>query len=382
MNFKYNSAGIRTSKSYYDMNTGALTASTFILDGSNIIKEDRNGGGLILYYYYDASGVTGFEYNNNKYYYGKNLQGDIIKIFDASGIEVVTYKYDAWGNIISISGSFASTVGQYNPFRYRSYYYDSETGWYYLNSRYYDPSVGRFINADGIIGANGGLQGYNIFAYCNNDPVNHSDPTGYCDECGQEYCYLNNEHEDSGCYTGVDLYTIVYDCAVSYTDGFCDYFTDRYNNTKSFISDPLTYCEDAVYDYIDDIKENPLYIFPTIKADMERGQACIEFFADIIQGDYKSVSYKLGYMSGFAAEVITTCYVGEALTFNANGGYGIKIGKLEFLYREPSVNGKCIVAYRNNKFKFRIEYDTVNGWHYHKGVGKEAQKHHKITFSR
>jgi len=178
MNFKYNSAGIRTSKSYYDMNTGALTASTFILDGSNIIKEDRNGGGLILYYYYDDSGVTGFNYNGTDYYYGKNLQGDIIKIFDASGIEVVTYKYDAWGNIISISGSLASTVGQYNPFRYRSYYYDSETGWYYLNSRYYDPSIGRFINADGIVGANGGIQGYNMFAYCYNNPANHSDPSG------------------------------------------------------------------------------------------------------------------------------------------------------------------------------------------------------------
>ncbi len=73
----------------------------------------------------------------------------------------------------------ANTLGQYNPFRYRGYYYDSETDLYYLNSRYYDAGVGRFINADGIIGANGGLQGYNMFAYCNNNPVVYTDSSGY-----------------------------------------------------------------------------------------------------------------------------------------------------------------------------------------------------------
>ena len=72
----------------------------------------------------------------------------------------------------------ASTLGQHNPFRYRGYYYDMETGWYYLNSRYYDSRVGRFINADGIIGANGGILGYNMFAYCSNNPVMLVDPSG------------------------------------------------------------------------------------------------------------------------------------------------------------------------------------------------------------
>ncbi len=80
---------------------------------------------------------------------------------------------------MSITGSLADTIGQKNPFRYRSYYYDWETGWYYLNSRYYDPEVGRFINADSIIGANGGIQGYNLFAYCNNNPVMYKDCYGY-----------------------------------------------------------------------------------------------------------------------------------------------------------------------------------------------------------
>ena len=97
---------------------------------------------------------------------------------NANGVEVVSYAYDAWGTVLSVSGSLSSTVGAVNPFRYRGYYYDVETGWYYLNSRYYDPTVGRFLSPDTILGANGGLQGYNLFAYCNNNPVMFADPSG------------------------------------------------------------------------------------------------------------------------------------------------------------------------------------------------------------
>jgi RHS repeat-associated protein len=79
----------------------------------------------------------------------------------------------------SVSGTLASTIGIDNPFRYRGYYLDNETGFYYLNSRYYDPQVGRFINADGIVGGVGSLQGYNLFAYCMNNPVNKDDPSGH-----------------------------------------------------------------------------------------------------------------------------------------------------------------------------------------------------------
>ncbi len=80
---------------------------------------------------------------------------------------MVTYTYDAWGKPISITGSLASTVGQKNPIRYRGYYYDTETGLYYLQSRYYDPVVGRFLNGDNQLSGIGGLPlGYNIFVYC------------------------------------------------------------------------------------------------------------------------------------------------------------------------------------------------------------------------
>jgi len=96
---------------------------------------------------------------------------------DKNGNIVVEYGYDAWGKPMYTSGSMAATFGADNPFRYRAYYYDSETGLYYLNSRYYNPEWGRFINVDGQI--NDGLLGTNLFAYCKNNPVNREDPKGH-----------------------------------------------------------------------------------------------------------------------------------------------------------------------------------------------------------
>ncbi len=175
--FEYNSDGIRTQKT-----VGGSIIHDYVLDGTKIIRETVTGGGnnYTLYYLYDTSGsVQGFIYNNSYYYFQKNLQGDVVRILNSSGTVVVEYTYDAWGKVLSVTGSLASTIGQYNPFRYRSYYYDTETGFYYLQSRYYDPTVGRFLNADGIIGANGGIVGYNLFAYCNNNPIVFSDESGF-----------------------------------------------------------------------------------------------------------------------------------------------------------------------------------------------------------
>ncbi len=108
----------------------------------------------------------------DSYVFEKNLQGDIVAIYNTSGTSVATYKYDAWGNVISATGTMASV----NPFRYRGYYYDTETGFYYLRSRYYDPAICRFINADGYLYNH--LQGLNLFAYCYNNPAMYVDYTG------------------------------------------------------------------------------------------------------------------------------------------------------------------------------------------------------------
>ena len=116
---------------------------------------------------------------NGDYLFAKNVQGDITAVYDANGTCLVTYTYDAWGNTrVRYSDGGASTAARYNPFRYRGYYYDTETSLYYLNSRYYDPNVGRFLNADGSVNANGDLIGFNMFAYCGNNPVNMVDDEG------------------------------------------------------------------------------------------------------------------------------------------------------------------------------------------------------------
>ena len=111
------------------------------------------------------------------YWFEKNLQGDIIAVYDAAGTLLIRYNYDAWGNFSTSYYNGGNTSNAiYNPFRYRGYYYDSETGWYYLQSRYYSPDLGRFINADEQL--NDGLLGYNMFAYCMNNPVMYWDSDG------------------------------------------------------------------------------------------------------------------------------------------------------------------------------------------------------------
>ena len=113
-----------------------------------------------------------------KFFFEKNIQGDITAVYNTSGTKVISYAYDAWGNFTETihNSSGSNAYAQFNPFRYRGYYYDTDTGLYYLQTRYYNPVWGRFLNADGQL--NGGLLGYNMFAYCGNNPVNNVDPSG------------------------------------------------------------------------------------------------------------------------------------------------------------------------------------------------------------
>ena len=143
---------------------------------------------LLIFLYDESGSPIGMQYRNGSYaadtfvtfFFEKNLQGDIIAIYNEDGIKVLSYTYDAWGNHTTTWHYSIGTnmVAQYNPFRYRGYYYDTETGWYYLQSRYYNPKWGRFLNADGYVNANGDLIGFNMYAYCSNNPVMYADYTG------------------------------------------------------------------------------------------------------------------------------------------------------------------------------------------------------------
>ena len=121
-------------------------------------------------------------YQGKTYYYEKNLQGDIIGLFDDGKNSVVQYQYDSWGKLLNTTGTLSSTVGTINPLRYRGYYNDVETGFFYVGSRYYDAGTCRFLNADdpSILGLTGGtVLGANLFTYGDNNPVMNIDPTGY-----------------------------------------------------------------------------------------------------------------------------------------------------------------------------------------------------------
>ena len=137
-------------------------------------------GDTVQRFSYDAQGkVVSVNYNGTEYYYLRNAQGDIVKLIDGSGNTVVEYTYDSWGKILSVTGTLESTLGEDQPFRYRGYVYDSDTNLYYLQSRYYNPSLGRFISSDVYLSTGQGVLGHNSYAYCLNNPVNAEDPTGY-----------------------------------------------------------------------------------------------------------------------------------------------------------------------------------------------------------
>ena len=137
----------------------------------------KKGADVLRFLYDETDTVYGFLYNGDVCYYVFNLQGDITGIRKADGWDAASYSYDAWGNPTGIYDDY-TTLATLNPFRYRGYFYDEETGFYYLQSRYYDPEVGRFINSDRYVSTGQGVLGYNMFAYCNNNPVLLRDSTG------------------------------------------------------------------------------------------------------------------------------------------------------------------------------------------------------------
>ena len=167
----YDTAGMRCVR------TNGPIRYEYVYNGSRLSQMKK--GSEMLLFSYDAGGwPMTLTHNGTLYYYVLNLQGDVVALLNSSGTPVVQYTYDAWGNLLSCTGSLASTLGILNPLRYRGYVYDAETGLYYLQSRYYDPEIGRFINADAFVSTGQGFVGYNMFAYCINNPTNYYDPNG------------------------------------------------------------------------------------------------------------------------------------------------------------------------------------------------------------
>ena len=183
ISYKYDSNGVRTSKT-----VNGVEYTYEYLNGQ-LMHETR--GEKVFDYCYDANGqlyAVSYKANSSTdavtYYYAHNWRGDITSIYDGEGNMVAKYEYDAWGNVLTVTNSNNSEItdpnhiANLNPFRYRSYYYDSESGLYYLMSRYYDPVTHRFLNADGYFQSGDGILDTNMNAYCRNNPLNNIDKYG------------------------------------------------------------------------------------------------------------------------------------------------------------------------------------------------------------
>ena len=201
--YKYNEDGLRIYKDT------EKTTTTYEWDETKLIRETvtykKTGKKYDIWYMYDSgNNVIGFEYSQlseinetlktTTIYYEKNLQGDVTGLLDARGAKIASYTYDAWGNVITDNEKSFCYEGYEVPFElnhvlYRGYYYDgsctdteSDTNLYYLQSRYYDAEVGRFINADDVSVLSVELCSIfedNLYIYCNSNPVNNSDQNGY-----------------------------------------------------------------------------------------------------------------------------------------------------------------------------------------------------------
>ena len=180
ISYTYDMAGVRSSKT-----VGSTKYDFTTLSG--LVTRQTGGGKTIDFVYDENNQPLAMKYNNTLYYYVLNAQGDVIALADQNGNLIAKYSYDPWGKLLSVTpngwldeqNAYYLEVAEANPLRYRGYYYDAETGFYYLQSRYYDPEIGRFINADSYASTDAtGLLSTNMFAYCENDPVNKSDPDG------------------------------------------------------------------------------------------------------------------------------------------------------------------------------------------------------------
>ena len=172
--YGYNADGKRISKT--------VNGTTYNYAYLGDTLTDLSWGSNRMHFTYDSLGPASVTYNGNRYFYLKNAQGDVTGLVNASGTQVVSYTYDPWGAPMSVSGSMSATLGAANPLRYRGYVYDTETGFYYLTSRYYNPVWERFINADtaAVVAASPDKANWdkNLFAYCDNDPINRQDDEG------------------------------------------------------------------------------------------------------------------------------------------------------------------------------------------------------------
>ena len=215
-NYTYDENGNRTKKT-----DGSTTYVYGYVD--SLLQYVKIGSTPYFISYAPDGTPLGITDGATQYFYETNLQGDVIGILTSAGVRVVQYTYDAWGKLLSTTGTEASTIGEANPIRYRGYVYDSESGFYYIGSRYYNPETGRWINSDAILNSVQSMQGSNLFVYCYNNPIRMRDKNGFDPESATE----DDDVMGSG-----DLYSVLSRC-----------FTYAFNTVNS----PVTFSIITIY---------------------------------------------------------------------------------------------------------------------------------------
>ena len=363
--YTYNDEGIRISR------TVSGVEHKYQLNGTQIVSE--TWGIHTIFFVYDENGsIAGMRYRTSsyaegvfdEYYFEKNLQGDVVAIYNVSGTKLVNYTYDAWGKVTTTyTNSGASTGARYNPFRYRGYYYDDDTGLYYLNSRYYDPCIGRFINADSVMSDVGNdIQGYNLFAYCFNNPVNMDDSIGRWPKwlTGALNVVGGSLQMAAGAALGA---TVGWTGVGAVIAGFL-----VVNGSATIvqgvgrISNDITNTDYMREDNI--IRTGVQEVGRTIGGDSG---------AEMAAGVYDIATVAATLYAGAAslADVINKKMpqILNSKLFSHNGGWGYKIGKsIEMFYRNPNAAGGpggTIFSYNGIFGKFRIDWDPLHGFHMH-----------------
>ena len=342
--YYYDHTGARVKKVVDDVTT------EYRMAGSLIVSE-RTGDETIWYQYDSAARLVAMVVGGVRYNYVRNAQNDIIGLIDKTGKRVVSYKYDSWGKTISTTGTLAATIGKKNPFRYRGYYFDAESGMYYLQSRYYDVEIRRFISADkleGLFLELENLMQYNLFAYCFDTPINMSDADGK--------------------WPGFSVVSKIIIGSVAVAAG---------------VAATVLTCGTAaaVPALIGSVK------LAAAGAAIGAGISATEHL--IKEGSTEGLGKAMldgaatGYMAG--GLVAGTMQLGRvALT---KGGSGISFGKeksIQLFYHTPNTKGGTIISIKKKMagvgrtYRFRVELDIENGFHFHAGFGRTAKRHRII----
>lgn len=222
--YKYDSDGLRTQKV-----VNGIQYDYYYVDGQ--LRYEKKGDEYEIIYRYNNDGtlasVTRNRFSDGQtdiLYAVTNTRGDVIELRSGSGAVNTVYTYDSWGKLVSVTNAsgtaLASTnLGVQNSIRYRGYVYDTETGLYYLQSRYYDPETGRFLNADDVdlIGFNESILSYNAYSYCENDPINENDTMGYSIETVLDVASIGwSVYELFKAPTWVNFGNLVWDIAATF----------------------------------------------------------------------------------------------------------------------------------------------------------------------